>query len=116
MAKKNSNSIQSYRQIAFTLQSGLCYYCKQPMWDKNKISFISKFGMKPKSANFLQCTAEHLVARKDGGKNTKVNIVAACKYCNHTRHKAKTPLNPKSYKQYVQKRILNKRWHGLILN
>jgi len=31
-------------------------------------------------------TAEHLVARMDGGKDTRQNIVAACRRCNEMRH------------------------------
>ena len=116
MAKKILNAIQNYRQKAFESQSGLCYYCNQPMWFQDKQSFISKYKIKPTIANFLQCTAEHLIARQDGGKNTKVNIVAACKYCNHTRHKSKNTLAPGAYKTRVQKRLSKKEWHGVILN
>jgi 5-methylcytosine-specific restriction endonuclease McrA len=32
------------------------------------------------------CTAEHLVARMDGGRDTRDNIVAACRRCNAARH------------------------------
>lgn len=116
MAKKPSNIIQRNRQQSYLAQSKLCYYCNQPMWEKDKESFISQYKVKPAIANFLQCTAEHLTARKDGGKNTKVNIVAACKYCNHTRHKAKNALSPEKYKLFVQKRLSSKAWHGIILN
>lgn len=116
MSKKRYISLQKIRQKAFDLQSGKCYYCNQPMWNKDKLSFISQYKIKPTLANLLQCTAEHLTARQDGGKNTKVNIVAACKYCNHTRHKAKKALSPESYKQRVQKRLSKKEWHGIIIN
>ncbi|ENW23319.1 hypothetical protein F925_02277 [Acinetobacter lwoffii NCTC 5866 = CIP 64.10 = NIPH 512] len=116
MATKPSNIIQRNRQKAYLAQSKLCYYCNQPMWEKDKESFISQYKVKPTIANFLQCTAEHLTARKDGGKNTEVNIVAACKYCNNTRHKSKNALTPENYKMRVQKRLLKKEWHGIILN
>lgn len=116
MRQSSSNSIKNNRHKAFIAQSGLCYYCKQPMWEKDHSSFISQYKVKPAIANFLQCTAEHLTARQDGGKNIKVNIVAACKYCNHTRHKAKNALSPEKYKLHVQKRLLSKAWHGIILN
>ena len=116
MSKKRYTSLQKIRHQAFKLQSGRCYYCNQPMWDKDRQSFISQYKIKPALANFLQCTAEHLTARQDGGKNIKVNIVAACKYCNHTRHKAKNALSHENYKLRVQKRLSSKAWHRIILN
>jgi 5-methylcytosine-specific restriction endonuclease McrA len=116
MAKKPHNIIQRNRQQAFFAQSKLCYYCNQPMWEKDINSFISQYQIKPTSANFLQCTAEHLTARKDGGKNFKANIVAACKYCNHTRHKSKNALCPADYKKRVRKLLSRNKWHKIIIN
>lgn len=116
MRQSSSNSIKNNRHKAFIVQSGLCYYCKQPMWEKDHNSFISKYKLNPSNAQNLQCTAEHLIARKDGGSNSKSNIVAACKFCNCTRHKSKKPLNPENYKVHVQKRLKNKKWHQLVLN
>ena len=113
MAKKNLNKIQYYRQVAFKKQSGLCFYCNQPMWNTDKFTFTTKHKLKAAIANFLQCTAEHLLARQDGGKNTEDNIVAACKYCNHTRHKTNHPLSPEKYKQHVQIRLQKNRWHQI---
>ena len=116
MAKKTLNTIQHNRQKAFNLQSGLCYYCNQPMWVKDKQSFIAQYKINPNRANYLQCTAEHLTARKDGGKNTKVNIVAACKYCNQARHKSKNALPHEAYKNSVQMRLSRNKWHQILLN
>ena len=116
MAKKNQNIIQRNRQQAFLAQSKLCYYCNQPMWDKDINSFITQYQVKPTSAKFLQCTAEHLTARKDGGKNIRTNIVAACKYCNHTRHKSKNALSPAEYKNRVRKLLSKNKWHQTVLN
>lgn len=116
MSKKLSNSIQKHRNRAFIIQSGLCFYCHQPMWVKDKNSFISKYCIRPKRANLLQCTAEHLKARQDGGSNSRSNIVAACKFCNSRRHKAKKALTPDLYKTHVQNRLAKNNWHQIIIN
>lgn len=117
MATKPSNIIQRNRQKAYLAQSKLCYYCSQPMWEeKEKQSFITQYRLKPTIANLLQCTAEHLLARQDGGNNSLKNIVAACKYCNHTRHKSKNALSPERYKLKVQKRLSNNGWHRIAIN
>ena len=58
--------IKRLRRGACAAQGGLCFYCHQRMG--------------------RDITAEHLVARMDGGKNTRDNIVAACRRCNAARH------------------------------
>ncbi|MFD0320236.1 hypothetical protein [Lysobacter gummosus] len=40
-----------------------------------------------------QCIAEHLLARRDGGRNTRGNIAAACWLYNQRRHRRKHPLS-----------------------
>ena len=75
------------RNQAFKLQSGLCYYCHQPMWQENPESFAQKQGVTLAQARQLQCTAEHLVPKEDGGGPNQKNIVAACRFCNSRRHK-----------------------------
>jgi hypothetical protein len=52
------------------------------------------------------------VARQDGGSSARMNIVAACRYCNQLRHKRKTPPPPDRYAQLVRKRMRLGRWHG----
>ncbi|MCU4492630.1 HNH endonuclease [Acinetobacter guillouiae] len=116
MSKNSSSSIQKHRNQAFILQYGLCFYCHQPMWISENTSFISKYRLKPRKANLLQCTAEHLKARQDGGSNSAKNIVAACKFCNNTRHKSKNALDPELYGKHVRKRLLNNNWHQIIIN
>lgn len=54
------------RRQACRDQGGLCFYCSYPMGK--------------------DITAEHLVARKDGGKDKQGNIVAAHYRCNADRH------------------------------
>jgi len=39
-------------------------------------------------------TAEHLEARCEGGADSTDNIVAACRFCNGRRHRAKVARNP----------------------
>lgn len=85
------------------------------MWENDLQSFISQYKINPSKASLLKSTAEHLNARKDGGKDAKFNIVAACKYCNNTRHKSKKALSPTAYKQHVHKRLINNKWHQIRL-
>jgi hypothetical protein len=47
----------------------------------------------------------------DGGKDTKENLVAACEFCNQTRHKMRTVLSPTAYRQHVRRRIAAGKWH-----
>ena len=56
------------RLFAFNKQKGRCYYCGAPMWLDNLSVFMSKYGIRKKQAQSLKCTAEHLLARQDGGK------------------------------------------------
>ena len=87
-------------------QGGRCFYCQLPMWVAQKDSEVSA-----KIAPWqLQCTAEHLIARCDGGSNDPDNIVAACRFCNMTRHRSKRPKSPKSYLAFVRRRMVAGRW------
>lgn len=113
MAKKTSNIIQHNRKQAYLSQSKLCYYCGLPMWEDSQQTFRLNYKLSLKSSNLLRCTAEHLIARQDGGKNSKNNIVAACQFCNQTRHKAKYPLPPDQYMIKVKNRMNSDRWHPL---
>jgi len=105
------NPIQKHRLSAFKKQNGCCYYCGAFMWIENPEKFASEHSISLKNADKLQCTAEHLVARCDGGKNAASNIVAACKHCNSMRHRMKPALSPKPYKKLVQRIISKKQWH-----
>jgi 5-methylcytosine-specific restriction endonuclease McrA len=86
------------RERAFSLQNGFCYYCGLPM------------GPSAEWPHRLACTAEHLVARSDGGGNGPENIVAAHSFCNRVRHARKHPMSPTKYKQHVQGRVAAGRW------
>ncbi|SFD16161.1 HNH endonuclease [Pragia fontium] len=85
-------------------QSFRCYYCNTVMWEYS-ISQPSKMN------RLQQCTAEHLIPKSKKGRDIASNIVAACQFCNHTRHKAKKILPPDKYKEKVQRRIKQGKWY-----
>lgn len=101
MSKTSNKS----RLKAFYLQQGLCIYCELPMWLDDLTAFANKYKITHKQAKLFQCTAEHLKAKQDGGKDNESNILAACHYCNQNRHKRKSPKDPISYKHYVKTRL-----------
>lgn len=77
-------------------QSRHCYYCNCLMTNRQ-----------PQ----LSCTAEHLVARSNHGKNSSSNIVAACKFCNVMRHRQFANLSPLEYAAAVKELVNGNRWH-----
>lgn len=108
--------IRKIRNLKFMAQAGRCYYCHQPMWSDHPSRFAEVYGLKVSAIRHLRATAEHLVARCDGGTDTPDNIVAACWFCNTKRHQAKRPLAPEFYARKVRSRLSIGRWHGLKLN
>ncbi|AMK24413.1 HNH endonuclease [Sphingobium sp. TKS] len=107
--------LQKIRQNQVKAQAGCCYYCEQPMWLENVTRFAKKYRLSAKRAAFLRATAEHLIARSEGGKDREANIVAACHYCNWQRHRAQTALEPAEFMKRVRIRLAHGRWHGLQL-
>lgn len=105
------NKIPDLRRDAFSRQSGRCYYCGLPMWTENPEEFASNNHATLGQVKRFRCTAEHLKARQDGGTDAPSNIVAACLFCNQTRHKRKHPLSPGRYKRLVMQRMGRRRWH-----
>lgn len=93
------------RRAKMTAQGGRCYYCDLQMWDEAVPSGTSK--RRPRA---LQCTAEHLKARRDGGRDTARNIVAACLFCNKARHHPKVPRTPEEHRAHVRRRMAAGRW------
>lgn len=85
-----------------------CWYCGVQMWHLSPAELI---GVPTRAASRLQCTAEHLVARRDGGKDEAANVVTACVHCKHTIHKRKNPPSPDSYLADVRKQLERGRWH-----
>ncbi len=112
---KSRKSLVRPRAAAYKSQSGLCYYCGQPMWQETPEQFASRYRIGVRLAKRFQCTGEHLIAHKDGGTASQSNIVAACRFCNQTRHKKKSVPTPERYQQQVQHRISKGKWHPVLL-
>jgi 5-methylcytosine-specific restriction endonuclease McrA len=106
------NPIARYRAQACAAQHGRCFYCHVEMCTGDPEPFAQSHGISIAQARLLKCTAEHLIARKDGGRNTRENIVAACFTCNNRRHRRKQPLPPELHRARVQHAIARRRWHG----
>lgn len=100
---------------AFNLQQGRCIYCELPMWLDHADAFAKKYKISIKGATIFKCTAEHLLAKQDGGKDGESNIVAACHFCNQNRHKCKKPKDPISYKQFVSSRLGKGKWNSVLM-
>lgn len=94
-----ASQLQRSRLQAFTRQNGRCYYCDLPMW-------LHGHAGPP----HLRCTAEHLTAQSQGGRDDQSNIVAACWHCNRTRHKRKRPPEPHLYREEVRRRVSKGAW------
>ena len=102
--------IQCLRASAFKRQAGLCCYCGAPMWLRSPDELVLR-PPSSRAARHLRCTAEHLLAKRAGGKDTSVNVAAACWRCNSTRHKRQSPLEPSAYREQVRRRMAAGRWH-----
>ena len=101
-----------FRLDAFRRQAGRCYYCTAPMWLEDAKSFAQTHSITFRAARLLQCTAEHLHPRCEGGLDTPDNIVAACRYCNSKRHwRRKSAPSPTAYLRLVRSRLTQGRWH-----
>lgn len=98
--------LQQLRTRAFHAQHGRCHYCGISMW----LDSPDELPPPRKSVRARQCTAEHLVARQDGGRDTAENIVAACLQCNLRRHRRKVPLPAAEYLSLVHRRLGRGKW------
>ena len=105
--------LRKNRLLACKKQKGRCYYCDAPMWSGNPDEFASSHGISVRQAKRFQCTAEHLLARKDGGTDGRKNIVAACYFCNSTRHRPSNALSPVEYREKVMNRLRRQKWHPM---
>lgn len=104
-------TIQKRRAVAFKQQQGRCHYCTTIMWLETP-SELAEFGVPAKRAQKLQCTAEHLVARQDGGNDAAQNIVAACLTCNLRRHRYhKSAPSSENYLTAVRSAVRRGDWH-----
>lgn len=115
MAHRRKSLIKP-RSIAFSRQSGHCFYCGQPMWTDSVEKFAAKHEITPDQAKLLQCTGEHLTAHHKGGSTDQTNIVAACLYCNQERHRQNVPPEPEQYKRLVHQNLIKGEWHKLRIS
>ena len=107
-----AKSLLRIRLDVFHRQAGRCFYCNVLMWTDDCVAFAKRHGLSPRAARWLQCTVEHLCARQDGGRDSRRNIAAACRLCNHRRHaQRKIAPTPEKYRSLVQRRVSRKRWH-----
>ena len=107
-----AKSLSKIRSKALQFQDGRCFYCSVLMWTDDCAAFAKRHGLPPRLAKWLQCTAEHLQARQDGGRDSIRNIAAACRVCNHRRHaQRKTAPTPEEFRALVRKRVSQKAWH-----
>lgn len=102
-------AISRLRSLAFQKQVGRCYYCKLPMFEGESAEFCRRWKLTTRQAKSFLCTAEHLVPRSEGGKNSQANIVAACRQCNQTRHRRHKPPAPERWKK------IRERWRPFQL-
>ena len=111
----NSTKLRKLRQSASIQQNHLCYYCCFPMWHDDSEVFSRDYRLPKLLTKYLQCTAEHLVARQDNGKDAASNIVAACFWCNSRRHRGRSHKAPEAhiYRLRVQRLVSMGRWHPL---
>ena len=104
------------RTYAYYRQDGRCFYCDYPMWVSSPSRYAKLYGCSITQARHMKCTAEHLVAKRDGGKDYASNIAAACEFCNQRRHKRNEDLSPKAYRELVQRKLKKGCWHTFQLS
>jgi hypothetical protein len=104
------NLLARSRFAAFVRQDGLCHYCEKPIWLGDSVLFRARYSLTESQTRLRRCTAEHLIARKDGGGDGPDNIVAACPLCNWRRHRCANELDPVRYQIRVRARIRSGRW------
>jgi len=107
-----SKKLTRLRSHAYIRQSGRCCYCGVSMWVEDARRFAEAHGITVAQARSLQCTAEHLLARQEGGPDSAANIAAACKLCNMRRHRGAQPApTPDQYRDQIKNRMAKRRWH-----
>lgn len=106
------SKLAQLRRSAFSHQNGLCHYCEHPMWEADPKAFARRSRLTLAQARHHRSTAEHLVARCDGGRDVASNVVAACWICNSRRHKGRSANapDPSIYKIAVRRRCAKGKW------
>jgi len=110
--QRKARIIQINRQKAYQAQGCRCHYCGVLMPEPKRIKrFCEEHHINLTDAEQIQCTAEHLVPVSEGGPNSRSNIVAACWYCNHTRHHGAPPgLDHHGYARWVREQQSQGQW------
>mgnify|MGYP002662607196 FL=1 len=106
------NKLAKLRIQSAIAQQGCCFYCGLKMIEPT-LPELSQSGAPTRWHKFLRCTAEHLTARQQQGRDVAPNIVAACWWCNSRRHmgrEEKAP-DPLRYRQRVQGLMKKGCWH-----
>lgn len=104
-------TLKDRRLRAHAQQDGLCFYCCLPICEGDMQPFRRRYGLTAREAESLLSTAEHLVARKDGGTDGNSNVVAACWTCNEGRHQRKNrDLDWLKFRTLVQNRMRQRKW------
>lgn len=104
------NKLSHLRAQAASNKSFRCVYCQLPMWAGDPAAFIDRFELSKRQAKLFQCTAEHLRAQCEGGKDTKAIIAAACRHSNQMRHRTANPLEPTEFQKRVRRRVGKGAW------
>lgn len=102
------------RKRAFFAQQCRCFYCGLPIWEPTVKSRLAQaLGIPDDALSYLQSTAEHLIARQDGGDDSPQNVAAACLWCNRKRHAQRQNCapDPVTYKSEVRRLVAAKQWH-----
>lgn len=97
------------RSAAYLKQSGLCFYCRQPMWLAEPEEFARTHQLSIRQARAFRCTAEHLSPRSRGGATSRSNVAAACLCCNQRRGASE---DLSAFLGRVQRRCRAGKWHS----
>ncbi|TRC80791.1 HNH endonuclease [Mesorhizobium sp. WSM4307] len=108
---KMSKKLAKLRTVQANKQGWRCFYCKFRMWGGDPAPFSERCHLPLGLLGRFRCTAEHLKPKKSGGEDRLENIVAACEFCNRTRHRVRDALSPAAYQQRVRRRIAAGKWH-----
>ena len=103
--------MRKQRSAAAASQNYSCWYCGFPMWEAEPEVFARSLGLTVGQVGRFRCTAEHLVARSAGGGGAQANVVAACLFCNATRHKRRRPPVHDRYREQVRRAVGRGEWH-----
>lgn len=101
-----STKLQKLRNEAAEAQQWLCCYCGLPMGGEGSPwrRVLEQLG------KAFEASAEHLVARCEGGGDARGNIAAAHGRCNLRRHRRRRAMTPERYATFVRRRIGGGGW------